>query len=1105
MDWLKVPCFSEEEKQKLHSLSSFQYVIGQQFPPQEQLFLFKVNRVMEDELFRVVAKKPEERSQSRLYRVYLKLGHVNLLVGDFAKALSAYQKAYKANADHFWEDPSGYFGLGLVYFHFKAFKLSAEAFNRLLFCCPSLELAVEVHARLGIAYKALEKYTLALKHLQLAFEDVREAKFLPKIQLRFHIAHCYDVAGDLTRATEEYRQLEADPHIEVHSPLRANIYRQLGWISYRLAYQTREQRIANVNEAEQYLSRAKEIAQNCGRTYYYLGRCYGELPNRAHDAFSHYRSSIDKSEADADTWCSIGILYQQQSQPMDALQAYICAVELDPEHSEAWINLGRLYEINHLYHEALVCYKKSIEFDPVSPEPIKARIKVLEKELHSAGNLLNCAQARTTKLPLLNEAWKLPIPQELRGRQEEFLRLKHESYIAGSPIWQSPELSAFASGKPLPPRMNAAQRQLSQILRINPSQLEASQRNLLRHLDNKAGLRVPGAQLPFVSSDDVADVLGEPSLDCDLGAMEIKKEAGYEHSMPSTSAVVKSEPEEELLLEDKKLGIENVCPSDDIPPTFSLIAPLRVPITVSSAEVLEMAAKRIDDRPNYKSCFDETVPPPINLPHPEEKAFLSKDKLLVPTPCVVVESAKDATSPELQRYCYEKPIALIKGLTMALRIDLSLFSTKSLLETAPNHEVEVRQQYRMPGDMNVDHLGNPTWACHSVRSFTTVSKYAVYQAETFKHSLREETDKLKNSAPPSKYSATAADGGPATKRRRRANGTNGAPEEPAICSQMPVKPIRFGTNVDLSDETVFRAQLRELEKMPGFCRLTSPCNMLTHLGHTVLGMNTVQLYMKVPGSRTPGHQENNCFASINVNIGPGDCEWFGVAYEYWPKVDELCKRRNLDFLKGAWWPNYEDLIKEGIPVYKFIQKPGDLVWVGGGCVHWVQANGWCNNIAWNVGPMTAKQLDMALFSHEWNKLKSYKSLVPMQHLSWELAKNMRFTQQKTYNIVKGVLIRSLHFSKVVADYVKKLGKPLKMHSREKNEVAHYCFHCTVEVFNIIFARAKPNSTEYTVSCVYCARKNGIQEYVALQQYTFEQLASIFDNCQLQATKTPMIC
>ena len=35
-------------------------------------------------------------------------------------------------------------------------------------------------------------------------------------------------------------------------------------------------------------------------------------------------------------------------------------------------------------------------------------------------------------------------------------------------------------------------------------------------------------------------------------------------------------------------------------------------------------------------------------------------------------------------------------------------------------------------------------------------------------------------------------------------------------------------------------------------RVTSTGDMLSHVGHTILGMNTVQLYMKVPGSRTPG-------------------------------------------------------------------------------------------------------------------------------------------------------------------------------------------------------------------------------------------------------------
>lgn len=52
----------------------------------------------------------------------------------------------------------------------------------------------------------------------------------------------------------------------------------------------------------------------------------------------------------------------------------------------------------------------------------------------------------------------------------------------------------------------------------------------------------------------------------------------------------------------------------------------------------------------------------------------------------------------------------------------------------------------------------------------------------------------------------------------------------------------------------WKPQLQELQKLPAFMRVASSGNMLSHVGHTILGMNTVQLYMKVPGSRTPGEE-----------------------------------------------------------------------------------------------------------------------------------------------------------------------------------------------------------------------------------------------------------
>ena len=39
-----------------------------------------------------------------------------------------------------------------------------------------------------------------------------------------------------------------------------------------------------------------------------------------------------------------------------------------------------------------------------------------------------------------------------------------------------------------------------------------------------------------------------------------------------------------------------------------------------------------------------------------------------------------------------------------------------------------------------------------------------------------------------------------------------------------------------------------------------------------------------------GHQENNNFCSVNINIGPGDCEWFAVPEHYWGVMSSFCEK-----------------------------------------------------------------------------------------------------------------------------------------------------------------------------------------------------------------------
>ncbi|XP_062300790.1 lysine-specific demethylase 6B isoform X1 [Scomber scombrus] len=483
-----------------------------------------------------------------------------------------------------------------------------------------------------------------------------------------------------------------------------------------------------------------------------------------------------------------------------------------------------------------------------------------------------------------------------------------------------------------------------------------------------------------------------------------------------------------------------------------------------------------------------SVKPIIN---PEE--LIPREKLNPPTPSIYLESKRDAFSPVLLQFCTDpkNPVTVIRGLAGSLRLNLGLFSTKSLVEANAEQAVEVRTQVQQPADENWDPSGTgQTWPCESSRSHTTIAKYAQYQASSFQESLQEEKgsdeeDDEDDEKKPSNSSDTPS---------------KDSSKESSSGEQKPVgKIIKFGTNIDLSDPKRWKPQLQELQKLPAFMRVASSGNMLSHVGHTILGMNTVQLYMKVPGSRTPGHQENNNFCSVNINIGPGDCEWFSVHENYWQAISDFCEKHGVDYLTGSWWPVLEDLYKANIPVYRFIQRPGDLVWINAGTVHWVQAVGWCNNIAWNVGPLNAYQYQLALERFEWNEVKKVKSIVPMIHVSWNVARTVKITDPETYKLLKHCLLQSMKHIQVLRDQLVAIGKKISYQSRVKDEPAYYCNECDVEVFNLLFVTSESNSRKtYVVHCEDCARHRNpnLNNVVVLEQYSIEELMNTYDSFNL---------
>ena len=137
--------------------------------------------------------------------------------------------------------------------------------------------------------------------------------------VKFHIAHVFELQGKTKGAKERYELLLRDKNIS--NSLRADIFRQLGITNHIIRayvmfivsilgwlYHSQDilgEKNIRIPQAIHCLQQAINADPLSGQTLYLLGRCYASI-GKVHDAFISYRNSVEKSEGNADTWCSIG-------------------------------------------------------------------------------------------------------------------------------------------------------------------------------------------------------------------------------------------------------------------------------------------------------------------------------------------------------------------------------------------------------------------------------------------------------------------------------------------------------------------------------------------------------------------------------------------------------------------------------------------------------------------------------------------------------------------------------------------------------------------------------------------------------------------------------
>ncbi|PIC21308.1 hypothetical protein B9Z55_026193 [Caenorhabditis nigoni] len=152
------------------------------------------------------------------------------------------------------------------------------------------------------------------------------------------------------------------------------------------------------------------------------------------------------------------------------------------------------------------------------------------------------------------------------------------------------------------------------------------------------------------------------------------------------------------------------------------------------------------------------------------------------------------------------------------------------------------------------------------------------------------------------------------------------------------------------------------------------------------------------------------------------------------------------------WPSEADCVQHGIPVQKFIQKPGGTVYVGIGTYHWLQSLGITTNVSWNVGHTAFNRLAHTDVINENYIANSTIPLIGLETTMWNMIMDKSVElDQPTKAIVKRILLRSLFKAK--RDYKHPKKEKLQViydDDKELNPVER-CFNmkCKAELFNLI--------------------------------------------------------
>lgn len=292
--------------------------------------------------------------------------------------------------------------------------------------------------------------------------------------------------------------------------------------------------------------------------------------------------------------------------------------------------------------------------------------------------------------------------------------------------------------------------------------------------------------------------------------------------------------------------------------------------------------------------------------------------------------------------------------------------------------------------------------------------------------------------------------------------------------------IKYGVNFDAIEvKEIYDALEKKIHPLLNF---GSDYDALAYVRRHIHGVSTPQLYLKVRDAWTGGHEENLRLRSLNTSHGPGDSMWWGVAHkdaEYFHKfVLENYNGFNIYSKEGIWFAPTMFFMQAKINVYFSNQKPGDIVLVGPGCIHWVKALSHSVNSSWNFCTKELEMFQMAMDRYKINKQIKFRNIIPFYTLMLDLVNYeintlplnlLGFFYQELSDIINQEKNEYSEFISAVSSTKEKTKFSKISYEKEIDEVLVLnCDECNVELFNYWgFCQACTTRNKEIVLCLKC--------------------------------------